>query len=51
MINKHKTISTRSMKKYSESSFTEILLSMDWSVVLNCIDVNETWENLRFCTH
>ena len=47
MINKHNTISTRSMKEYSESSFTEILLSIDWSVVLNCIDVNEAWEKFK----
>ena len=47
MINKHNTISTRSMKKYSESSFIEILLNIDWSVVLDCMDVNEAWEKFK----
>ena len=47
IINKHNTISHRSMKKYSESSFIEILQSIDWSVVINCIDVNEAWEKFK----
>ena len=35
------------MKNYSESNFIEKLQSMDWSLVLNCIDVNEACEKFK----
>ena len=46
-INKHNTITIRSMKNYTEDRFIEKLQSMDWSIVLNCIDVNVAWEKFK----
>ena len=47
-INKHNTISIRSMKNYNEDSFIEKLQNMDWAVVLNSIDdVNVAWEKFK----
>ena len=46
-INKHNTISIRSMKHYSKSIFIEKLLSLDWSIVMNCTDANEAWEKFK----
>ena len=42
LLNKHTTI-IRSMKHYSKKILTELLQTVDWSSVLNCLDVNEAW--------
>ena len=31
------------MKHYSKEMLTELLQTVDWSPVLNCLDVNEAW--------
>ena len=45
--NSHKTISARSMKKYSKESFCEILTQVDWSPVLSSQDANSAWLNFK----
>ena len=42
-LGKHKRIKFRSMKNYSQLDFLNKLGNIDWSVVLNCQDVNEAW--------
>ena len=44
LLNKHHTTIIRSMKHYSKEMLTELLqTTVDWSPVLNCLDVNEAW--------
>ena len=43
LLNKHHTTIIRSMKHYSKEMLTELLQTVDWSPVLNCLDVNEAW--------
>merc|ERR1712002_780136 len=46
-INKHNTVKTRSMKNYSKESYVESLERHDWSVVINCEEVNLATEKLK----
>ena len=43
LLNKHHTTIIRSMKHYSKEMLTELLRTVDWSPVFNCLDVNEAW--------
>ena len=43
LLNKHHTTIIRSMKHYSKEMLTELLQTVVWSPVLNCLDVNEAW--------
>ena len=41
--NKHHTTIIRSMKHYNMEMLTELLQTVDWSPVVNCLDINEAW--------
>ena len=41
LLNKHHTIIIRYMKHYSKEMLTELLQTVDWSPVLNCLAANE----------
>ena len=43
LLNKHHATIIRSMKHYSKEMLTELLQTVDWSPVLNFLDVNEAW--------
>ena len=42
-LGKHKTIRFRSIKNYSQLDFLNRLRNIDWSIVMNCQDVNDAW--------
>ncbi|XP_060780219.1 uncharacterized protein LOC132888186 isoform X2 [Neoarius graeffei] len=41
----HNTIKVRSMKHYTAEVFCERLSMIDWSSVLNCMNVDQAWRN------
>lgn len=43
VFNCHASVKARSMKAYNKDTFNERLKLMDWSAVLNCENVNESW--------
>ena len=46
-INTHNTVKIRSMKYYSKDRYIEILKSLNWSVVTNCVEVNSAVKKLK----
>ena len=46
-INKHNTVKLRSLKNYCSNTFTEKLKNLDWSIVLQCTDVNDVWNRFK----
>ena len=42
-IGKHNPVKIRSMKQYSKDTLIDKLKSMQWSMVLECLDVVEAW--------
>ena len=46
-INKHNTVKLRSLKNYCSNTFTEKLKNLDWSIVLQCTDVNDAWNRFK----
>lgn len=41
----HNTVRVRSFRHYTKELFCEHLSVVDWSVVLNCVNVDEAWQN------
>ena len=46
-INKHNTVKIRSLKNYCNNTFIEKLRNLDWSIVLQCTDVNVAWNKFK----
>ena len=46
-INKHNTVKIRSLKNYCITTFVEKLKSLDWTIVLQCTDVNDAWNKSK----
>ena len=43
VVNSHKGIKIRSLKKYSKECFVEMLQDVDWSSVYKSVNVNQSW--------
>lgn len=46
-INKHNTVTIRSLKNYNKDDLQANLLAADWSSVMLCDNVSEAWLNFK----
>ena len=47
ILNKHNTVSARSMKNYSSEVFIEKLKEVNWENVFRCSNVNDAWDSFK----
>ena len=46
-LNKHNTVSARSMKNYCSENYIEKLQRINWENVFNCSNVNDAWNSFK----